>query len=266
VKIGNYIVRARTVVCIGIVIVFAVAYSLSLQTVSFYQMRKLTREHPDLRIMPKPLIDPSIYSGKVTTYSAFGYQFDLPWDDVKETTEKSMFHSVHFHRGITVTLLDPRADTAMPGAVVRDSPARLKEQILRQFGVAGQTPNYQFVSNALYANPDEPFTFSRRRAYRNYMSLMFKSVELPSSDHVSKNIFVVNTQRYRGFQFGDPATSGVVKIKLFDQRDQQIEVLVGIKPSATTKPVQSEINRLVESLRPLRDTQPGQANATPGPR
>src|SRR5258708_36696704 len=63
-------------------------------------------------------------------------------------------------------------------------------------------------------------------------------------------LYSFRTEWLRGFQQGDPTRDKTVTIEAFDSHDHEIELSIGRALGASQDVRQSEVNRIIYSLRP----------------
>jgi len=88
--------RKRILVSLGIVVFVGGIYLwfFGVQTASALMARYTYCKMPDVGKTPVPVSDLSISNVAHKTVSYFGYEFELPWDDVDEQKDK-IFGTVH---------------------------------------------------------------------------------------------------------------------------------------------------------------------------
>jgi hypothetical protein len=82
----------RILIWVGIVVFIGGIYLwfFGVQTTSAVLVRYQYRKLPDVAKTPLPLPDSSISSVPHRTVSYFGYEFELPWDDVDQAKDKTV--------------------------------------------------------------------------------------------------------------------------------------------------------------------------------
>jgi len=229
------------------------AYLLSFQTFTYWQGHQAAKRQPELNVFPRQIRDESIYDGRVSKYAAWGYEFELPWSDVQSTADAHGVHIIEFRSGVRTSMSTPNGVSGQEARKEADSRERSLRELL---GAQTTTPNYDQYRAALYADPNAPFTFSLRQARRNSFGLLLKAMYLPRFDAMRGGVFWLQSGKYRGFQFGDPVRDAVTKVVLFDNEDKKIEFCFSKKNGTSSILSQAEINRLIQSLRPVSQVQP----------
>jgi hypothetical protein len=231
----------------GIVVVIGGVYLwfFGVQTGSTLTVRYQYRNLPDVAKTPVPLPDLSISSVAHKTVSYFGYEFELPWDDVDEARAKTVgtIHVVAFHSGnaFWFSIFPPKD---FVNEVTKT--ANLDPQVLKRiYGEDSLESDYAFQKKMLALTPSDITPFiSKNQAISRQMLLLIKAVSMPKA---SSGIFSIQTRDFKGFQFENPeAHPSRVTIALFSN-DGGIEVMFMQKGGAPAIS-QSEINRVIQSI------------------
>lgn len=212
-----------------------------------YKFRKL----PEAWETPVPLTDLSIASRPHRESSFCGYQFELPWDDVDERKSK------------TVGSIQLTAFRSMNGLWFSCFPRKsfvnevIKNMKLdpvafgRTYGAASES-DYNFYRMMLAVTPGSFTLFTPRQQFGRESSLLvLKAIAMPPTD---SGIFLVQTGRFRGFQFGAPQRRpSKITDELYTD-DGGIE-LIFFQDQHSSAPAisQAEINRVVQSVRKASD-------------
>jgi hypothetical protein len=239
----------RTLLGLGIAVIFVGLYCwlFGFQTVSALLVRYEYRKLPDVARTPMALTDLSISTllHKKVTY--FGYEFELPWDDVDESKDKTtgQIHVGAFRSGNAFWF-----STFPPKTFVNEvmETSKLRPLGFRQlYGDAAFESDYGFNKIMLQMTPSKitPFV-SRRQAVTGQMLLLIKGISIPRAD---SGIFSIQTQEFQGFQFESPQ-SRPFKITVYLYSDEGgVDVMFfqhagGSAPSIS----QAEINRVIQSI------------------
>lgn len=88
--------RKRILIILGIVVFVSGTYLwfFGFQTASALMVRYAFRNTPEVTKIPVPLPDLSVSTVSHKTVFYFGYEFELPWDDVDQQKDKT-FGTVH---------------------------------------------------------------------------------------------------------------------------------------------------------------------------
>jgi len=192
-----------------------------------------------------PLVDLSISSVPHRTASCFGYEFELPWDDVDEARDKTVgkIHVGAFHSGNAFWF-----STFLPKDFVNEvsKTGNLNPRDLKQLcGEDALESDYAFHKKMLQLTPSDITPFiSQKQAISGQILLMIKAITMPKA---SSGIFSIQTQDFKGFQFENPqAHPSNITVELFS-KEGCIEVMF-MQKDGVASISQSEINRVIQSI------------------
>jgi len=251
--------RKRIFIAAGAMVLVGAIYTwlFGVQTASALMVRYTYRKMPDVARTPVSLPDTSISDVPHKKMSYFGYEFELPWDDVDEQKSKTAgtIRLTCFDSGnaFWFSRFPPKEflNTVM-------KTAQLDPQGLRQlYGDDAFKSDYAFHQKMLRITPSEITPFiSQRQAIAGQTLLLIKALSMPKA---SSGIFSIQTQRFEGFQFENPQSRPLrISDELFSD-DGGIELIFFQKVGGSAPSIsQSEINRIIRSIREL----PPQATAS----
>jgi len=247
----------RILIWAGIIVFVGGMYLwfFGVQTTSALMVRYQFRELPDVAKTPLPLTDLSISSAPHRTASYFGYEFELPSDDLDEEKDKTFgtVHVSYFRSGNAFWF-----STFPPNNFINEviKTGNLDPHDLKQlYGEDTLESDYAFHKKMLELTPSEITPFiSRRQAISGQVLLLIKAISMPKA---ASGIFSIRTRDFKGFQFENPQMhSPRITLELFSN-DGGIDVIFMQKVGA---PVisQAEINRVIQSIHktPLQTTYP----------
>lgn len=172
--------------------------------------------------------------------SHFGYEFEVPWSDLDESQTQIFPENNHHMQSVWVGF---RSGLRL-FAVIRP----------RERAV----PDYASLKRAYEITPDQVHYWSLIEGwgYRDAHLLLAKWAFLQGIGHpgggsnpAEAGIFNLKSQRYNGFQYGDPQSRpDVLELRVYsDDGTVDIKFLQGgyDEPTGITQP---EINRIVQSL------------------
>ncbi len=239
----------RASISLAIVFLAAVIYLsyFGEQTADALMVRYQYRNVPEVKKTPRPLSDQSISSVPHKTISYFGYEVELPWDDVDEQKDRTggSIHVSAFRSGnaFWFSTFPPKNFVDL---IMKES--NLDEQRFRQFyGDEAFESDYGFHKKMLQTTPSEitPFV-SRRQAASGMLLLLFKATSMPKAD---SGIFSIRTAGFEGFQFESPQTR---PFRITDELYSDIggiDVMFLQKAGGSAPAIsQSEINRVIQSI------------------
>ncbi|MGH9698441.1 MAG: hypothetical protein ACRD52_03175 [Candidatus Acidiferrales bacterium] len=220
------------------------------QTTCALTVRYFCRKMPDVAKIPLPLSDLSISKVPHRTVSYFGYEFELPWDDVDEKKDKTV-GTIHisYSRSGNAFWFSTFPPKEFANYVMKAT--KLDPQGFRQmFGNDAFESDYGFHQKMLQLTPSKitPFV-SRRQAVAGQMLLMIKAISMPKAD---SGIFSIHSPSFEGFQFENPqARPSRITEELYSN-DGGIDVMFIQKVEGSVPTIsQSEINRVIQSIRKI---------------
>lgn len=241
--------RKRTVITIGIVILVAGVYLwfFGFQTGCALTVRYSFRNTPDVKKVPLPLVDSSVSTTPHNRVSYFGYELELPWDDVDDQKSKTrgQIHITVFRSGnaFWFSTFPPRVFVSEVMKTNAIDPQRFKQI----FGSNALNSDYAFESEYLQMTPQKitPFVSSREAA-AGAILLLIKGISMPAAD---SGIFWIRAPGFQGFQFENPQNRPPKITDELYSNDGGIDVMFFQKPSGTAPSIsQAEINRVIQSI------------------
>jgi hypothetical protein len=228
----------------------AYIYLFGPQTFAAFLVRDWAHKLPDIEKTPMPLPDTSVSTTPHTKVSYFGYELELPWDDVKEAKSKTVgpIHITAFHSGnaLWFSTFPPKNFVDL---IMKES--KLDPQRFRLiYGDEASESDYGFHKEMLQATPSQitPFV-SRRRAVIGQILLLLKGTSMPKAD---SGIFSIETPDFQGFQFENPEARPRRIVDDLYANDGGVEIMFFEKTDGTAPTVsQAEINRIIQSIHKL---------------
>jgi len=207
---------------------------------------------PFTRIVPTDLKDISASQAPGQTLSYFGYEFEVPWNDLDENQTKvypkdkpeKCRADLRFRSGLRLFII------ALPAGEWEDKLATQFKVPRRRIEPSFEArSDYSFLKNLYEFTPQKMhyWALSPRVHFRELFLLTMKTaVLLPSAN---TGIFNLENHDFKGFQEGNPQSrQDGVEIHLFSDKGS-IEMIFYQKdyqnPAGVTQP---EINRIVQSL------------------
>jgi len=243
---------ARVLTILGSLSLATVAYIYLFgpQTFAAFFVRDWARKLPDIEKTPVPLPDTSVSATTHTKVSYFGYELELPWDDVNEAKSKTVgpIHISAFRSGnaLWFSTFPPKNFVNL---IMKES--KLDPQRFRLiYGDEASDSDYGFYKEMLGTTPSQITPLiSRRAAAADQMLLLFKGISMPRAE---SGIFSIHTPDFQGFQFENPQARPPRIIDDLYSNDGGVEVMFGQKIDGTAPTVsQPEINRVLQSIHKL---------------
>jgi len=196
--------QARILVGIGaaVVVIGIYLWLFGVQTMSSLWVRYKFREIPEVAQIPVALTDVSVSPAPHKKLSNFGYELELPWDDVDEQKSKNVgtICVTAFHSGnaFSFSTFPPKAFVNGVMDKANLDPARFRQI----FGDDAFQSDYGFMSEMLQVTPKQISPFeSRNQAVVGSVMLLLKAISMAKAD---SGIFSIRSQVFQGFQFGNP--------------------------------------------------------------
>jgi len=232
---------------IAVILIGVYGWLFGFQTASALVVRYESRKLPDIAKTPIALADLSISTVPHKKVTYFGYEFELPWDDVDESKDKTtgQIHVGAFHSGNAFWF-----STFRPKSFVDEvmKASKLDPQRFRQlYGEAAFESDYGFNKIMLQMTPSEitPFV-SRRQAVTGQMLLVIKGMSIPNAD---SGIFSIQTPEFQGFQFQSPQSRPFKITDYLYSNDGGVDVMFLQKVGGSAPSIsQAEINRVIQSI------------------
>jgi hypothetical protein len=222
------------------------AWFFGFQTMMMLQTRRIARHWPIVKQVPRPLSDTSVSLAPGARLAYFGYEFEIPWDDLDpgKTRLNPNRVTLGFRSGryLMFSRMPPRyfVNTLLDQFGKEESSRVL-------YGDAAMQSDYAMWRLILQTTPSSVTLFSPPKDIaRNSMLILIKGVAIPESS----GLFTLQTQGFRGFQWGDPhQNSGHVVADLFAD-DAGLEfVFLGKNKQNPEGVSQAEINRVLQTVR-----------------
>ncbi len=243
---------ARILIVLGSLSLATVAYIYFFgpQTFSALLVRDWARKSPDVEKTPMPLPDTSVSTTPHTKVFYFGYELELPWDDVNEAKSKTVgpIHITAFRSGnaLWFSTFPPKNFVNM---LMKEG--KLDPQSFRLvYGDEAFDSDYGFHKEMLQATPSRitPFV-SRQKAMTGQILLLLKGTSMPKAE---SGIFSIQTPDFRGFQFESPLSRPARITDELYSDEGGIDLIFFQKTDGTAPAVsQPEINRVLQSIHKL---------------
>ena len=243
---------ARILIGFFVVLLVCVGYLwfFGAQTVATLGARYyLARKAPIVTMAPAPLTDLSISRSPGKRLSYFGYEFEVPWNDVDEAksglvpdTNKAM---IVFKSGNSLSIWHGGPRAFLNQVLSND---KIDQNTLRRIvGDEALMSDFALYRTILQMTPDKMTPFEPQSDAANQaLLLLIKGICLPTG--ADSGVFSVSAGEFSGFQFGRPANrSGQVSVRLFSPTSSLNFIFLQTVGSPT--PIsQPDINRLLQSL------------------
>jgi hypothetical protein len=205
---------------------------------------------PIARLVPSDLTDPSISPAVGSKLSYFGYEFEVPWSDVKSvasTGPSSVLLAFRSGLQLSATALTAKEVVNHFAFAGVSMPPKFFQA---QFGPDATRSDYDLVTRLYYFTPAKMhhWTLSRSVHIRECLLIAIKSsFLLPWA--ANSGIFSIHNNDFRGFQQGNPQARPIGIVVNLYSNDGGFEFIFSQKEYNNPAGVsQSEINRVIQSL------------------
>lgn len=215
------------------------------QTLMLIQTYYSYRNIPIVSMTPVELTDHSVAPGEGSKLSCFGYEFEVPWQDVDTPNiQRKAMVLIPFRSGLDILVghgsTHALVDTAM--SETKNSPQRFRAA----YGDLAAQSDYEFLKLALNSTPSSVRLFdSKENVLRKSTLVLFKAILVPGDS----GIFDVQANEFKGFQYGDPNKHPKrVTVTLYSA-EGGIEFIFAQKDMKPLAISQADINRAIHTLR-----------------
>lgn len=241
----------RILIGFAILVVFCAAYVwfFGVQTFYAWETRKVARTNPLMWARPVPLADLSITQSPGRKLSYFGYDFEVPWDDVDPAKTRVIGGNkaiVVFRSGNAVSFWSD--DSYEPLAPLLADGKVGWSDLEQMFGKEVTQSNFAFIRAVLDMTPDKfsPLMPKKLAIERGSLFMMKVTTMRASAD---SGIFSVATKEFNGFQYGRPplVSPKYLSVELFRDK-KHVDVIFGQKLRGSVTISQADVNRIVQSI------------------
>jgi hypothetical protein len=243
--------RARILIGLFVVLLLCVAYLwfFGFQTLILLEARYLTRKAPATKLAPAQLTDLSISRSPGRKLSYFGYEFEVPWNDVDEAksgpipdTNKAM---IVFQSGNSLSVWHGSPRAFLNQVLSND---KIDQNTLRRIvGDEALQSDYALYRTLLQVTPDKMTPFqSQSDAANQALLLLVKGFCMPPG--ADSGVFAVSAGEFSGFQFGRAQNqSGEVSVRLFSATSS-LNFIFRQPAGGPVAISQPDVNRILQTL------------------
>jgi hypothetical protein len=240
----------RVLVWLGIAVVACGSFFwfFGVQTLFALEARYIGRKSPVVKRVPIELSDLSVSQATGKRLSYFGYEFEVPWDDIDESKSRIIGGNkaiIAFRSGNVLSVL-----SGSPREFVNLvlSSGKMDSDTFRQiYGDEALKSDYALHRIMLETTPAKITPFiSNRKAVSGTMLLVMKAICAPRG--ADSAIFAVTAADFHGFQYGRPQVPQVgFSVELFGDNGS-LDFIFGQKMDGPTVISQADINRILQTL------------------
>jgi hypothetical protein len=245
----------RILVWLGIAVVACCTFFwfFGVQTLFALEARYIGRKSPVVKRVPIELSDLSVSQTTGKKLSYFGYEFEVPWDDIDESKGRIIGGNkaiIAFRSGnvLSVWSGSPREFVNL---VL--SSGKIDSDAFRQiYGDEALKSDYALHRIMLETTPAKITPFiTKKKAVSGTMLLVVKAISAPRG--ADSAIFAVTAADFHGCQYGRPqVTPAGLSVELFGDNGS-LDFIFGQKVSGPTVISQADINRILQTLHKVSD-------------
>src|SRR5215470_10019470 len=255
---------ARILIGLFVIVLACVAYLwfFGFQTLVLLEARYLTRKTPAVNMAPAQLTELSVSRSPGRKLSYFGYEFEVPWNDVDEAKtgvipdkNKAM---IFFQSGNALSVWHGSPRAFLNQVLSND---KIDQNTLRRIvGDVALQSDFALYRTILQMTPDKMTPFeSQTDAGNQALLLLVKGIGMPPGG--DSGVFSVSAGEFSGFQFGRPQNqSGEVSVRIFSDTSS-LNFIFSQKLGGPAFISQPDINRILNTLHKA----PAPAAANPAP-
>lgn len=242
--------RSRIIAIFGTVAMLGGAYLwfFGVQTFCTLEAWNTARKMPVVRITPTELPDSSVSRTIGRKLSYFGYEFEVPWDDIDESKSRVVGGNraiICFRSGNVLSVWSGSPHEFVATAL---SSGKIDREIFRQmYGDAALQSDYAFHRIMLEATPNKitPFV-PKRQAVSESVLMLMKAISAPRC--ADSGIFAVRAGEFKGFQYGRPQNAAsYLNVDLYSDSGS-LDFIFGHKNDAAAPLTQGDVNRILQTL------------------
>lgn len=217
-------------------------------TMFVIETRYIAWKAPIVKKAPIELTDLSISQMPGRKLSYFGYEFEVPWNDVDNDKTKQVgeMQVIVFRSGnsILFSKMPPKEFVNTFLSMSKENSAGLRAI----YGEDALQSDYSFRRLILETTPERVTLFSSRKdSIGNAMLLVIKGVMIPRGGE--SGIYWIHTSNFQGYQYGNPQSRPKsLDVELFTE-DEGLGFIFSQKEKGATSAIsQGDINRVIQTV------------------
>ena len=244
---------------VGLVVVVGGAYALvyGLQTYLVLRYKLLAETNAPAYTVPHLLQIESDSSVEGTRFSYYGWEFEVPWEEIDAERRHEIATTVTFKAGQNILFFNPE-QTASPRGQSDGEAPQDANQAASLFPDKTIESDYAYLDAVFHTTPDQLSIFMpQMEAVQLSAVLGLKALWTSNS---GPDLYSFETENLRGFQLGDPARTDRVQVYWFDPEGKLIGHFVVGRVDKNKKEKeeentlsQAEISRIILTLRPVAE-------------
>jgi hypothetical protein len=244
---------------LGVLLVAGVvfAYFFGLQTMYVWEAHKAARQEPGFWVKPVALTDLAVSEAPGSKLSYFGYEFDVPWDDLDQDKTQVIGKNkaiVVFKSGNVISFWTAPANEFLDGVFADGTVDR--KLFAQMLGADAVKSDYNFKRTVLEFTPDSLSLFTpKSQIVQKGALIILKGVALPLESE--SGIYLLATEEFKGIQYGRPKSRQKhLTVELFND-EANLSIFFGNRIGGPTTISQADINRVVGTVHKVEAQQSG---------
>jgi hypothetical protein len=243
----------RILLILGSLTAFGAIYLwfFGIATMFVIETRYIAWKAPIVKKAPLELTDLSISQSPGRKLSYFGYEFEVPWNDVDEDKTKQVgkMQVIGFRSGNSMLFskIPPKEFVNTFLSMSKENSAGLRAI----YGEDALQSDYSFRRLILETTPGKVTLFtSRKDSVGSAMLLVVKGIMIPQGGE--SGIYWIRTSRFQGYQYGDPRSRPKsLDVELFAE-DEGLGFNFSQKEKGTISAIsQGDINRVIQTVQKI---------------
>jgi hypothetical protein len=237
---------------IALTTIGVLAWCFGPQTWDWYQAKKMGEAQPCLRLGVQPMVvgDADVAPGTKETF--FGYQFEVPWLSVEAKVFRQEATLISPH-GSGILFWNPAERRKLIDDETGTHMHPNKKDAFGEFvGKDAARSDYYLLNYTISVTPEQIRPSLSQRAARQRLTLL-KMKSVVCLIKISA-FYSFQWQGLRCIQIGEPKLDRRIEIQCFDQTDREFNFHFSTQQDASGALTQAEINRVVQTLRPVEKT------------
>jgi|HubBroStandDraft_2_1064218.scaffolds.fasta_scaffold139632_2 hypothetical protein len=247
---------------IALATIGVLAWCFGPQTWDWYQAKKMGESQPCLRLGVQPLViaDADVASG--TKEAFFGYEFEVPWPSVDAKVIRQIA-TVTTGNGPGLVFWNPADRRQLFDSTRKWTHPNTRDALGSILGKDAARSNYDLIEQILDTTPEQISPIMSKREANGRLTLL----RMKSALYCDKGRPAFYSYQRSGLnclQAGEFGVGRGVEVKCFDGMDRELNFHFSAGQDARTVFTQAEINRVVQTLRPVE--KPTILSSEPGTR
>ncbi|MFZ3217836.1 MAG: hypothetical protein WA192_17380 [Candidatus Acidiferrales bacterium] len=238
--------RPALLLLLAVFVVAGFSVKFGLQTLTWVEGKLWTSADPWLANVPQPL-PPPVAAAKGERVKAFNYEFDSPWPGNPKSTGTLTYTTFRYESGPVVVFFDPDSQVDTVRALKSSNPIEY-QRFASVFADHPIETNFAMYQAVYGASPTQLSPLmSVREAMRVNVLLLWK-LSFGLDLLCDGQFYSFQTDKLKGFQFGNPEMQRPVAVRAFDDRDRQFRFIFTTAAGSAGHISQNDINSVLQTF------------------